>query len=291
MAGVDDLFNAAGKALRQYTENMVTPIQKAVNLAPPPQTGENALVNTEDINATAELTPYEEALQEVVLTKSIDGNSARNIIDSISFHESGGEVNDQTLAQGGGGPARGVMQFEPPRFTSSVQRAKNYYKDTYRKLFASFTPESDLSTPEWTETIIPEWLRNIPTRNLKYKNNKVIRDNQFRLAQQDITNLTVDQQKALATYDLLHGPSNLADVTEGRTTVEDFWADTWWKGASSKRTEHIASFKASMRNRDQRAAAAAEAAAEAAQAQGDPITDAINRTNGIAEQDMFPLYV
>ena len=32
---VDDLFNAAGKALRQYTENMVTPIQNAISKAPP----------------------------------------------------------------------------------------------------------------------------------------------------------------------------------------------------------------------------------------------------------------
>jgi GH24 family phage-related lysozyme (muramidase) len=39
---VDDLFNAAGKALRWYPE---TPIQKAVALAPPPQTGVDALAN------------------------------------------------------------------------------------------------------------------------------------------------------------------------------------------------------------------------------------------------------
>jgi hypothetical protein len=228
----------------------------------------------------AELNHYDEALEEAARMKSTDGNAIRNIIDSISFHESGGAVNDQNLAQGGGGPARGVMQFEPQRFKAAVQRAKNYYKDTYGKLFAS---ESDLITPEW--------LKNIPKRNLRYdKNNKAIRDRQFRLAQQDITNLTVEQQKALATYDLLQGPSNLADVTEGRTTVEDFWADKWWKGDASKRTEHIESFTRSIRNRDQRAAAA-EAAAEASQAQGDPIADAINRTNGIAEQDMFPLYV
>jgi hypothetical protein len=249
------------------------------------------------INATNELkSPYEEALEEVELTKKIDGASVRNLVDSIAYHETGGDIDNQALAQMGGGPARGVMQFEPARFQDSVKRAKNYYKDTYRKLFASFTPESDLSTPEWTETIIPEWLRNIPTRNLKYKNNKVIRDEEFRLAQQDITNLTVDQQKAVATYDLLHGPSNLADVTEGRTTMADFWADKWWRGASSLRTEQIEHFNQSMQNKDQRAAAnkaAEKAALEDAlkKAQVDPITNAINRVNGIAEQDMFPLYV
>jgi hypothetical protein len=65
---------------------------------------------------------------------------------------------------------------------------------------------------------------------------------------------------------------------------------------ASKRTEQIEHFNQSMQNRDQRAAAnkaAEKAALEAAleAARGDPITNAINRVNGIAEQDMFPLYV
>lgn len=232
------------------------------------------------INATNEVTPYEQALREVVRLKNIDGASVRNLVDSIAYHETGGDIDNQALAQMGGGPARGVMQFEPARFQDSVKRARRHY--------APSTPEDS--------NITPEWIRNIPTRNLKYKNNKVIRDKQFQLAQQDITNLTVDQQKALATYDLLNGPSNLADVTKGKTSVADFWADKWWRGSASKRTEQIEHFNRSMQNRDQRAAAnkaAEKAALEAAleAARGDPITNAINRVNGIAEQDMFPLYV
>ncbi len=110
------------------------------------------------------------------------------IIKPIAFHESD-QTMDANLKQYGDGPARGLMQFEPARFSVSVQRAKNYYS---KKLGQA----------------IPEWINSIDLSGD---------------IQKEITTLSGNQQMALAVLDLLEHPeADLGMVVSGKKTIEEF---------------------------------------------------------------------
>tara|TARA_B100001094_G_scaffold321543_1_gene369444 strand:+ start:2468 stop:5587 length:3120 start_codon:yes stop_codon:yes gene_type:complete len=133
------------------------------------------------------------------------------IIKPIAFHESD-QTMDANLKQYGDGPARGLMQFEPARFSVSVQRAKNYYS---KKLGQA----------------IPEWINSIDLSGD---------------IQKEITTLSGNQQMALAVLDLLEHPeADLGMVVSGKKTIEEFWADNWWQGKDSDRKARIKSFRKS----------------------------------------------
>ena len=135
------------------------------------------------------------------------------IIKPIAFHESD-ETMDANLKQYGDGPARGLMQFEPARFSVSVQRAKNYYSKIGKT--------------------VPEWISSIDLSGD---------------IQKEITTLSGNQQMALAALDLLEHPkADLGMVVAGKTTIEEFWADHWWQGKNSDRKARINSFRKSYAN-------------------------------------------
>ena len=135
------------------------------------------------------------------------------VIKPIAFHESDGTM-DPNLKQYGDGPARGLMQYEPDSFKTSVQRAKNYYNKIGQEL--------------------PTWISDI---NLSGDNEAI---------QKEITTLSGNQQMALAVLDLLEHPqANIGIVTSGQQSIEDFWANYWWAGDDSDRKARIKSFRKS----------------------------------------------
>ena len=135
------------------------------------------------------------------------------IIKPIAFHESDGTL-DPNLKQYGDGPARGLMQYEPDRFKTSINRAVNYYKKLGQET--------------------PAWITEIDVSG----DNKAI--------QKEITSLSGNQQMALAVLDLLEHPkANIGAVVSGQQSIEDFWANYWWAGADEDRSARIKAFRKS----------------------------------------------
>ena len=153
------------------------------------------------------------ALDVAAKIKNVDPNDVlKKIIMPMAYHESDGTM-DPTLAQYGGGPARGVMQYEPARFETSVKRAKNQFKSLGQ------------AVPQWIDNI--DLSGDIPS---------------------EITSLSADQQMSLAVYDLLQkGGADIGKVLSGKQTVQDFWADHWWSGPKKQRKARIAAFNRSQR--------------------------------------------
>jgi len=125
------------------------------------------------------------------------------VLKPIAFHESDRTMNPK-LEQYGGGPGRGLMQFEPDSMKTALNRAK--------KLFDNFPPS---------------WIQ------------KAIDDKNY-----DASTLTADQQMALAVYDLLQKPeADISKVTKGEQSIEDFWSKYWWAGKEKDKKDRLKVFK------------------------------------------------
>jgi hypothetical protein len=165
----------------------------------------NASEKQYDLETEANLT---EALDLAATQKGISPDDILNkVIKPIAYHESDGTL-DANIQQYGGGPARGLMQFEPERFNTAINRAKNYF--------------ARIGQP------VPEWIMNIPEGS-------------------DASDLSGNQQMALAVYDLLEHPTaDIAKVVNGEEKIWDFWAKNWWAGDPKDRVTRIRSFQKSL---------------------------------------------
>lgn len=155
-----------------------------------------------------------EALDIAAERKDVDPTDVlKKVLMPIAFHESDGTM-DPKLAQYGGGPARGVMQYEPDSFVTAVTRAKNYYKDKLKQ-------------------DVPQWISSIDLSGD---------------IQDEIVSLSADQQMAIAVYDMLEHPkADIGKVISGKQSIEDFWAEHWWAGPKKEKKKRIASFRRSQR--------------------------------------------
>jgi len=160
-----------------------------------------------DLETEADLS---EALDLAATQKGISADDIlNNVIKPIAYHESAGTM-DANIEQYGGGPARGLMQFEPERFNTAVNRAKNYF--------------ARIGQP------VPEWIMNIQEGTT------------------EATDLSGNQQMALAVYDLLEHPTaDISKVVNGEEQIWDFWAKNWWAGDSKDRVTRIRSFQKSFK--------------------------------------------
>jgi hypothetical protein len=165
----------------------------------------NASEKQYDLETEADLS---EALDLAATQKDVSADDILNkVIKPIAYHESDGTM-DANIEQYGGGPARGLMQFEPDRFETAVNRAKNYF--------------ARIGQP------VPEWIMNIQEGS-------------------EATDLSGNQQMALAVYDLLEHPTaDIAKVVNGEEQIWDFWAKNWWAGDSKDRVTRIRSFQKSL---------------------------------------------
>ena len=155
-----------------------------------------------------------EALDIAAERKDVDPTDVlKKVLMPIAFHESDGTM-DPKLAQYGGGPARGVMQYEPDSFVTAVTRAKNHYKDKLKQ-------------------DVPQWISSIDLSGD---------------IQDEIVSLSADQQMAIAVYDMLEHPkADIGKVISGKQSIEDFWAEHWWAGPKKEKKKRIASFRRSQR--------------------------------------------
>jgi len=203
---VRGLLSAGGKSKRGITQKEQAAIARSIIAV------QNAGERQQDIETSQDLT---DALAKAAESKGVTAQDVlEKVIQPMAFHESDGTM-DPNLKQYGDGPARGVMQFEPPRFKTAVQRAKNYHEIIGQEL--------------------PEWISSIDLSG----DNKAI--------QKQITDLSANQQMALAVYDLLQHPkANIAKVINGDIGITEFWLDYWWAGDASDRYARSKAFNKSL---------------------------------------------
>ncbi len=171
--------------------------------------------DTKMAGVTLQKNPTDDSLENALaIAASIKNANPEDIfnkvIEPVAYHESDGTM-DPTLAQYGGGPGRGVMQYEPARFKSSVIRARRQFKALSKDV------------PEWIDNI--DLSKDIPSQ---------------------ITSLSADQQMALAVYDMLqHKDIDIGKVLSGKESIEDVWADHWWSGPKKQRNARLRAFRVS----------------------------------------------
>ena len=125
------------------------------------------------------------------------------VLKPIAYHESDKTMNPK-LEQYGGGPGRGLMQFEPDSMKTALNRAKRIFGN---------------NPPSWIQ--------------------KAIDDKNY-----DASTLTADQQMALAVYDLLEKKeADISKVTKGEQSIEDFWSKYWWAGKEKDKKTRLKVFK------------------------------------------------
>lgn len=127
-------------------------------------------------------------------------------MNAISYHESRMNPSSQQL---GGGPGRGLFQFETGSNAGGItaaRRTKAYLEDKGEQ--------------------IPAWL-----------------DNAMKKDSLDASTLSPEQQQMLFLGNMrMHPRANFSDVWEGNTTVRDFWADYHWAGDKRDRPKRLKSF-------------------------------------------------
>jgi hypothetical protein len=69
---------------------------------------------------------YESLVEKVSLERGINPKAIRSVIDKIAYHESDLTMNPK-IKQYGGGPGRGLFQFEPDSLKTTYKRANNYF--------------------------------------------------------------------------------------------------------------------------------------------------------------------
>ena len=82
------------------------------------------------------------AIDTVVSTKNIPSGDIEQIMLAIAQHETGGTMDPKTIQRSdktadGRGPARGILQYEPERFFTSINRAKQWHKKQGKNLPSS----------------------------------------------------------------------------------------------------------------------------------------------------------
>lgn len=148
------------------------------------------------------------AIDTVVSAKNIPSGDIEQIMLAIAQHETGGTMDPKTIQRSdktadGRGPARGILQYEPERFFTSINRAKQWHKKQGKNL------------PSWVSAL---------DRKVKGKTRKQLQD--------IILELSGQQQIALGIYDLLEAPN--ADFSKvdanNPESIAEFWVENWWIG-------------------------------------------------------------
>lgn len=135
-----------------------------------------------------------------------------SLMNKIAHHESKG---DSTIKQIGGGPGRGLFQFEEGEFAgakTAANRTIQYYNQLKKPL--------------------PKWLKET-------QGNKSI----------DASKLTPEQQHVLFLGNMRkHPKANFTNVWKGNETVEDFWVKYHWAGKKKDEFNRRKSFQNSSKH-------------------------------------------
>ncbi len=160
-----------------------------------------------------------ELLQLIIKEKGGTPKQYNKLMDYIAYHETGPSQRMSTSAkQEGGGPGRGLFQFETGNDkggNTAVNRTYNYLK------------RNNLSVPKWL--------------NKMWEGKKSA----------DVSTLNADQQKMLFLgYHREHPTSNFSNVWSGKQTVDNFWLNNHWAGDASESATKLDLFKKSMLAKD-----------------------------------------
>lgn len=144
--------------------------------------------------------------------KGGDRDTYNNLKDSIAYHESGHTMNPN-IVQKGSGIGRGKYMFEGDkgsnRILTAAKRTANYFK------------EKGKETPKYVKEIIKKGTG-------------------------DASKLSGEQQDILFFGDLRMGKLDLKEYVDGNISIQDLWADYWWKGDKKDRDERISQFNTSL---------------------------------------------
>ena len=159
-----------------------------------------------------------EFLQLIISDKGGTPQQYNQLMDYIAYHETGPEQRMSTSAkQKGGGPGRGLFQFEVGENKGgnlAVNRTVNYL--------------------ERNNQFVPQWLREL------WEGTKSV----------DVSGLNADQQKMLFLgYHREHPSSNFSQVWSGNQSIGDFWMNNHWAG-TDKAQDKLELFNKSMVHKD-----------------------------------------
>ena len=140
-----------------------------------------------------------ELLQLIIRDKGGSPQQYNQLMDYVAYHETGPEQRmDPAAKQKGGGPGRGLFQFEigdDKGGNLAVNRTYNYLTRN--------------------NIDVPNWLYDI------WENKKSV----------DASKLTADQQKMLfLAYHRDHDNANFSNIWSGEQSVPEFWARYHWAG-------------------------------------------------------------
>lgn len=151
----------------------------------------------------------EELIKQLIKEKGGTREQYLSLLNKIAYHESAGTM-DPSLKQYGGGPGRGVYQFEEGENEGAItaaKRTKQYLQSRGNK--------------------IPKWLENASAKDSL-----------------DASKLSKEQQDVLFLGNMRQHPkADFAKVWKGEESEEEFWANYHWAGAKEDRRERIKSFK------------------------------------------------
>ena len=135
-----------------------------------------------------------------------------SLMNKIAYHESKG---NPTITQIGGGPGRGLFQFEVGDHEggkTAANRLYNYLKSNKK--------------------IVPKWLKELNN------NNSV-----------DASTLTPEQQQMLFLGNMREHPkADFSKVWNEEESIEDFWANYHWAGKKVDEYQRRKSFQESLKS-------------------------------------------
>lgn len=150
----------------------------------------------------------EELIKQLIKEKGGTREQYLSLLDTIAYHESAGTM-DPTLTQYGGGPGKGVYQFEEGENGGAItaaKRTKTYLESKGNK--------------------VPSWLAKATEGD-----------------DLDVSKLTKPQQDVLFLGNMRgHPKADFSKIWKGEESVSDFWANYHWAGAKEDRKERIRAF-------------------------------------------------
>ena len=157
------------------------------------------------------LEPYDRVMENILEEAKVDQEQIEQLMTLVGVHESGG---DASIHQRGGGPGRGLFQYELEEGGSGAGRTamNRLYAALGGDLIAGKKP-GDM--PKWMDKYfsVNEWGHHEASGDV------------------DFSELTADQQKILFLADKLMTPGAIKDI--GKLADHEWWAKYHHKGANS----------------------------------------------------------